>query len=467
MHTRRLSLDKNGNIIYDTQLPQCDNGGRIKLLSYKFLQCPPGEPCNVESYEELSLESEVIIHKICSMKQSCVRASFPPTDLLNLDTPVVEVTFRCLGKSETFIDICDNKTHVEYKRHIHFIHETAAFPASHERCVCILNGRDFGSTLSVTLEDVRLISPLSNNCSSARLRISNQIWGCNAADDGYGSVFRQTVGEDLPDALLIVTKHAKNMEPEMIFLTVEPKDTVRVICGHGMSALSTTFSQTQLERERTAMKPSTSKHNSEEQHIATARPLVSQETMTVQQITQHENDNVSAEVLSFKAEDETFPFSTNTIIVGSVVLFMGVLIIILGIVLYHRMKPTPSNVTTREADDETGPNSKGEGTELLQPTLISNKPGLPDTLPRHYDQPVFKENDRIVSVDSSLPGVCYSVAESDLSFGSEMSQSTKSAEPANHPPAFLPTVTPAIYQELNNILNTQQSHYASMKKEKQ
>ena len=96
-HTTKVTLTKNGSVADETQLPTCLNVGTIKLLKYRYLCAPPGSACTT-SKETFSSTAEVIVHEMCSLKETCISSRFPQADLSDVGTTTVELKYQCLGK---------------------------------------------------------------------------------------------------------------------------------------------------------------------------------------------------------------------------------------------------------------------------------------------------------------------------------------------------------------------------------
>lgn len=96
-HTTNVPLTKNGSVADETQLPTCLNVGTIELLSYKYLCAPPGNACATFK-EQFSPTAEVIVHEMCSLKETCISSTFPQADLSDVGTTKVELKYQCLGK---------------------------------------------------------------------------------------------------------------------------------------------------------------------------------------------------------------------------------------------------------------------------------------------------------------------------------------------------------------------------------
>ena len=96
-HTTKVTLTKNGSVADGTHLPTCFNVGTIKLLKYKYLCAPPGSACTTFK-ETFSSTAEVIVHEMCSLKETCISSTFPQADLSDLGRTTVELNYQCLGK---------------------------------------------------------------------------------------------------------------------------------------------------------------------------------------------------------------------------------------------------------------------------------------------------------------------------------------------------------------------------------
>lgn len=461
----RIYLNKNGDIVYDSQLPRCDNGTRIKLLQYKYLQCPPGKPCSPDSQERLTPEAEAILHQMCSLKHACLKAAFPASDFRTMDIPLIEVTYKCLAQPKRFTDICANKT-VQVNRSIHFVYGANALATSLDTCICLLNSRN--STFNLTLEDVRLKDSRSNNCSPAELRIGYQRYSCDAASGGYGSVFRKSIGENLTHAIISLTSRPTHAKPEMVYLTVKPKDKVLVTCGSGMSGegnslgmLQTTTVQRSLEEHNTTFNLTTKLQKPE---LLPSTQLITRHT------TEHGSDNNEL-IYDLQREKSTHgpknEGAISTIMVVSCTLLTIFVNMTVGFLLYHRLKPFTTKGATTETNGTLERIIQARENRLDTISLqrytatASNTARSPSMMSVFYDEPKLESNETPMAEDNNVPEIHYAVSDTAVLLGGAHS----TPAPSNNQ-ASVPAMPPGTYQELNQVLRSQLNNYASLKRGK-
>lgn len=220
VHVHNITVNNNGHIAHGSILPACGSSGMINLLSYKYFNCGFGISCDFSLERNLSAASELIIHEMCSMKQKCTQSRFPISDTYN--ERIIQLEYHCLNHFDTFLDICDT-TSKSTEGTIHLMNRGNV---SSQICQCTVKG-----TFSLELTDVRLKTTYGNQCSDAKLRILNRTYICNGAEDGYGSVYRNNVGETLSEVVVILSTDSRgNAKPEMIYLTIVSTAPVEISC---------------------------------------------------------------------------------------------------------------------------------------------------------------------------------------------------------------------------------------------
>ena len=98
-----IKLKVDGSVADTSGLPSCYDAGRIDLMSYKYIKnvCTPSSRCNGKE-SVLSLKAEVLIHQMCSSRDTCISGRFPSWDLKVLGVDAIRVEYRCLGKQTGF-----------------------------------------------------------------------------------------------------------------------------------------------------------------------------------------------------------------------------------------------------------------------------------------------------------------------------------------------------------------------------
>ena len=76
--------------------------GQIDLVSYRYIKhvCTLGSQC--ENQANLSPKAEVLIHQMCSSRDTCISGKLPSWDLKVLGVDAIQVEYRCLGKQNGF-----------------------------------------------------------------------------------------------------------------------------------------------------------------------------------------------------------------------------------------------------------------------------------------------------------------------------------------------------------------------------
>lgn len=96
-----ITLNENGSLAGESEVPECRPGRRIKLLSYKYYKrlCDP--MCINQEFGELSKEAVINLHDACSFKAQCANMLFPLTDMIKFNA--MHVDYKCGGKQITNI----------------------------------------------------------------------------------------------------------------------------------------------------------------------------------------------------------------------------------------------------------------------------------------------------------------------------------------------------------------------------
>lgn len=99
----------NGSIFTEgrSKSPGCDDGGRIRLMSYVYQnkECTSGHSCNVTFEKNLSSVQEYLLHKLCSFREECLSLDSllsteiqNSTETQNSGVNTVKLVYQCLGK---------------------------------------------------------------------------------------------------------------------------------------------------------------------------------------------------------------------------------------------------------------------------------------------------------------------------------------------------------------------------------
>ena len=115
---RFINLNANGSIVSSSELPSCSSGDRINLLSYKYLgyMCSSSNQCIRREYN-LSQPAEVLIHQMCSSRDTCISRNLPSNDLSVRKVDILQVEYKCLGRLVSSHITCYILTHISLASH--------------------------------------------------------------------------------------------------------------------------------------------------------------------------------------------------------------------------------------------------------------------------------------------------------------------------------------------------------------
>ena len=89
----------------------------------------------------------------------------------------------------------------------------------YEKCECSIKGQ-----FHLTLADVRLRSAAHpSHCSSAQLEVNSKIYECDEMANTTSMIFNKRIAGALNDEIITYTANSAVEEPEMIYLTANPK----------------------------------------------------------------------------------------------------------------------------------------------------------------------------------------------------------------------------------------------------
>lgn len=90
-----ISLDSDGNLIHPSKVPDCGSGRKIFLISYSYQQIQCDYDCHTVHKEPLLPADTMLLHEMCSMKETCNNLSFTkkPGEFNS-----VKLKFQCLSK---------------------------------------------------------------------------------------------------------------------------------------------------------------------------------------------------------------------------------------------------------------------------------------------------------------------------------------------------------------------------------
>lgn len=151
----------------------------------------------------------------------------PQTDNIDLNLRTREylacfVIVSITGTFSMIIDICANTTR-KTDSSVHLIYKKNSVH-HYERCQCKIDNGD------ASISDVRLKSASSGNCSLNKLQIGSQEYSCNATSDHYGSVFEIKGRKETDEYFVMFASDPFHVEPEMIYLTINPAGTCSYFC---------------------------------------------------------------------------------------------------------------------------------------------------------------------------------------------------------------------------------------------
>lgn len=228
-----IGLDSNGRLTDSSEAPACCSGERILLKSYiyEYLECQFIDDCDVSNKLLLLPVEQLLLHEMCSLQGVCNNLSFP---LRNSEqrkrTNAVRIKYQCIDPSANVIDICESQDGYFYDTI--YLTTTAKPMSKTTSCECTINAGEF----LLSLQDVRLKAKANNSCSPAKLQINAQEHFCVDRGD-FASRFAMQQHRQ-SNAYILLSFHSEITEPEMVWLTVKPKDSVHVFC-RGSTRLST------------------------------------------------------------------------------------------------------------------------------------------------------------------------------------------------------------------------------------